>query len=141
MPFDVVEFFQTCPFHRWLDCEVLRMDPEEVALRLAFRAEFAGGPDDPYFHGGVISALIDAAGTFAVIAALDCDCVTLDYRVDFLRSSANAEALTARARAAKTGRTIGVADVEVFDDGGTLVALGRVTLFVSGEPLSSSGTS
>ena len=86
-------------------------------------------------HGGVIGSLVDAAGTFAAIAAVGRDCVTVDFRVDFLRPVSGGTSLTARGRPLKAGRTLTVSDVEVLDDRDQLVAAGRVTMFAVGEPL------
>lgn len=129
MTFDPVELFDKSPFHRWLGCEVVRMDAEEVVLRLPFRDEFVGDPDHPGYHGGVLGALIDVAGTFAVIAVAEQDCITVDYRVDFLRPAVPGP-LVARAHSVKTGRTLGVAEAHVNDEDGNTVAVGRVSLYI-----------
>lgn len=129
MTVDPLTFFRTSPFHCWLDCDVERMDREEVVLHLAFRPEFAGDSEDPAYHGGVLCALIDAAGTFALIAATGRDWVTVDLRVDFQRP-AGPRTITARARPAGVGRTLGLADVTLSDDSGKTLALGRLRLSV-----------
>lgn len=123
------ELFVTSPFHRWLDCEISRMDEGGVVLELPFREEFVGDPEGRTYHGGVIASLVDAAGTFCAIAATGHDCVTVDWRLDFLRPAGPAT-LTARAESVRVGMRIAVADVEVLDQNGTRVAVGRLTLAV-----------
>jgi len=75
-------------------------------------------------HGGAIASLIDAAGDFAVIAAVGRDVPTIDLRVDYLRP-ASAGALTATARTVRVGRSVAVADIDVVDESGTQIAIGR----------------
>ena len=51
---------------------------------------------------------------------------TINFRVDYLRPSSG-DHLLAVATARRVGRTVGVADVDVFDDQGRLTAIGRAT--------------
>ncbi|MEE9179795.1 MAG: PaaI family thioesterase, partial [Vicinamibacteria bacterium] len=51
---------------------------------------------------------------------------TIDLRVDYLRPARKGD-LVAIGRTVKVGRTIGVADVEVRDSNGALIAVGRGT--------------
>lgn len=127
MKLDPITFFRNSPFHGWLSCDVEQMDPEGVVLHLAFRPEFTGDREHPAYHGGVLCALIDAAGTFALIAATDRDWVTVDLRVDFQRI-AGPRMITARARPVGVGRTMGLADVTLTDDADNTLALGRLRL-------------
>lgn len=127
MTVDAAALFRTSPFHQWLDCEIERMDEDEVVLTLRFREEFVGDPEHPTYHGGVLAALIDAAGTFALIAATGRDWITVDMRVDY-RRAAGPGAVTARAVPVRTGRTLGLADVTLTDRDGKAVTSGRLTL-------------
>jgi uncharacterized protein (TIGR00369 family) len=58
-------------------------------LRVPFRPELVGDPDRPALHGGVLSALADAAGGLAVFSALGDPTrgrtSTVDLRIDYLR--------------------------------------------------------
>lgn len=78
------------------------------------------------FHGGPIASLIDTAGDFAVALAVNGGVPTINFRVDYLRPSIG-EYVVARATARRVGRTVGVADVDVYDDQGRLTAIGRAT--------------
>ena len=51
---------------------------------------------------------------------------TIDLRVDWLRP-ARRGALLARGRTVRAGKTVCCADIEVFDEQGVLVAVGRGT--------------
>jgi uncharacterized protein (TIGR00369 family) len=51
---------------------------------------------------------------------------TINLRIDYLKPAIG-DALTATAKVRRTGRTVAVIDVDVMDDKGSLVALGRGT--------------
>lgn len=127
MTLDPRSLFATSPFHRWLKCEIQQMDEQEVVLTLPFREEFVGDPEQSFYHGGVLGAVIDAAGTFALIAATGRDWVTVNMRVDFQRP-AGPVPLTVNAHVLKAGRKLGLADVTVTGDEHRVVASGRLSL-------------
>lgn len=120
------------PYHRWLGVELVRAAEGRVEVRLPYREEFLGDEAGSNVHGGIIAALADIAGCFAVISAVGHDVPTLDIRVDYLRMVRPGEELVATARTVKAGRTVGLADVEVRA-GDRLVAVARGT-FVTGAP-------
>ena len=90
---------------------------------MAFKPEFRRSPDSAQIHGGVIAALADIAGDYALAVTLGGGVPTIDLRVDYLRPAEGD--LLATARTVKKGRTIGVADVEIKDAAGRLIAVGR----------------
>ncbi len=119
------EFLRRSPYHRLLGLEMVRAGTDEVAVRMPFREDLLAGDAaaGQYVHGGAIASLIDCAGDFAVIAAVGYDVPTIDLRVDYLRPATGE--LTATARVRKAGRSVAVADVDVTDGAGRLVAIGR----------------
>lgn len=133
---DATELFGTSPFHNWLGCEIEQMDQKGVVLLLPFREEFVGDPEHPAYHGGVLAALIDAAGTFALVAKTGHDWITVDMRVDYQRA-ARPGPITARAVTVRAGRRFGLADVTVSDADTRTVAVGRLTLASAGGKISS----
>ncbi|MGH7322526.1 MAG: PaaI family thioesterase [Candidatus Rokuibacteriota bacterium] len=112
------------PFHRLIGLELTRVSEDEIEMRLPWRSDFRRSEDSNWYHGGVISALIDIAGDYAIAARLGRWVPTIDLRVDYLRPALEGS-LTAVARAVKIGRIVGVADVELRDTKGVLVAVGR----------------
>jgi uncharacterized protein (TIGR00369 family) len=76
------------------------------------------------FHGGAIASLIDIAGDFALIAVLGHGVPTINFRTDYLRPAMGA-GLSAKATVRRIGRTVGVVDIDVVDDKGRVVAIGR----------------
>ena len=88
------------------------------------REEFLRTDGSDWLHGGVISAAADIAGDYAVATHAGVEVPTIDLRIDFLRP-ARRGSLVARGTTVRVGRTVGVADVHVFDEAGTLVAVAR----------------
>jgi uncharacterized protein (TIGR00369 family) len=119
------------PFHRLIGLELLRAADGEVEMRLQWRDDFGRADGSDWYHGGVISALIDIAGDYAIASRLGRWVATIDLRVDYLRPALRGD-LTAVARAVKVGRTVGVADVELRDDQGAVVAIGRCAYSTAG---------
>jgi uncharacterized protein (TIGR00369 family) len=120
------DLLRRSPYHRLLGLEMVRVAPGEVVIRMPFREDLLAGDDEmgQYVHGGAIASLIDSAGDFAIIAAVGRDVPTIDLRVDYLRPAPKG-ALTATGRAIKAGRSLGVADIEVVGEDGTVIAVGR----------------
>lgn len=78
------------------------------------------------FHGGPIAAFIDITGDFAIGMLVGGGVPTMNFRTDYLRPALGA-ALTATGRVRRAGKTTATVDIEVIDEDGKLVALGRGT--------------
>lgn len=117
------------PFIRFAGVQVLDIALPRVVFRMPFRPEFERGAGTGQWHGGPMAALIDTAGCMAVIAAAGRAAGTIDFRTDYLRP-AGGDYLEAVATVRRAGRTMGVADVDVLDSAGKLVAAGRGTFFM-----------
>jgi uncharacterized protein (TIGR00369 family) len=113
------------PFQEWLGVMLAAGDAEAgtATVRLPFRPEFRRGPGADQIHGGVIAALADIAGDYALAMSLGGGVPTIDLRVDFLRPASGD--LVAAAQVVKRGRSIGVVDVQIRDLSDRLVAIGR----------------
>lgn len=116
--------FAHSPYMRFLGLEMVRAEKGTVEVRLPFREEFVRQDGSDWLHGGVVSALIDIVGDYAVITETGVGVPTIDLRVDYLRPARRGD-LLAVGRTLRVGRTVSVADVEVRDASGTLVAVGR----------------
>lgn len=82
-------------------------------------------------HGGAISSLVDAAAFWSVFAEVDEDMgmTTVDLKVNYLAPAVSG-ILTARGRRIRLGKTLGLADAEVTDEDGKIIAHGTSTLML-----------
>lgn len=113
-------------FHQLLALELAEVGTSEdyVVLRMPLSPAVERAPGTNQFHGGPIASLIDVAGDFALVRALGHGVPTITLNVEYLRPSMGPW-LTARAVVRRAGRTVGFVDVDVKDQEGRLVALGR----------------
>ena len=105
------------PFNRYLGVKLTDARTGFARLEVPFRDELVGDPMRPALHGGVISALADAAGGAAVWTGLEDDRArvsTIDLRIDYLRP-ARLVTVIAEATVVRLGNRVGVADVRLFN--------------------------
>ena len=123
---EIQAMLDASPYIRHAGMEVVSLDPDALALsvRLRMRAEFERRAGTGQWHGGPIAALIDVAGDYALVLRAGGPVPTIDFRTDYLRPAVDTS-LTAAARVRRAGRTVGVVDVDVTDDRGRLIAVGR----------------
>ena len=95
-------------------------------MSCAFRPEFERGPGSGMWHGGPIAAIIDTVGDYALIMTLRRPLPTVNFRVDYLRPAIKTNLVTT-AKVRRAGKSVGVVDVDVFNDQKALVAVGRAT--------------
>ena len=117
-----------CPFHRQLGIALEDFDAAAGSLTLSLTAQKAFSRDDERveLHGGVIATLIDIAGDYAVALRVGQGVPTISLHVDYLRFARGTKAV-ATARLVKCGRSIAVVDIEVSDETGALIAVGRAS--------------
>jgi len=116
------------PFIAFMGMRAIAADPvaQTIEVHAPMRLECERGTGTGQWHGGPIAAAIDTVGDFALIMLLGRGLPTINFRVDYLRP-ASATGLRLVGQVRRAGRSIGVADVDVFDDRGALVAIGRAT--------------
>ena len=115
-------------FIDFLNLTVLSADPDkqELVMRAAMRPEFERGRGSGQWHGGPIAAIIDTAGDYALVMLLGRPLPTVNFRVDYLRPAIDT-ALIVTATVRRSGRLVGVVDVDVANEAGQLLAIGRAT--------------
>lgn len=118
------------PFHQWLDLDIHAMDEESVTIIMRWREEMVAHPERRYTHGGILSALCDIAADYAIAAKIGRAVPTIDLRVDFHRPASPGD-LSATGRVVSLGRTVSVAQAEVRDATGVLLATGRGVFFTA----------
>ena len=104
-------------------CEV-NYDKLRLTIKMAMSAELERQPGTNQWHGGAISAVIDTVGCYALVMLSLEPLPTINFRTDYLRPALGTD-LTVIAQIRRAGRTVGVIDVDVNDDAGRLIALGR----------------
>lgn len=119
-------WMKASPFISFMALELVLADAAagRLTMKMPMRPEFERGAGSGQFHGGPIAALIDTVGDFAVAFVVKGGVPTINFRVDYLRPSSGAY-LLASASVRRVGRTIGVVDIDVFDDQQRLTAVGR----------------
>ena len=100
-------------FMGFLGAELGPVAPGSVEIRLPYRRELS--QQHGYFHGGVVGTLADNACGYASfsLAPADHSILTVEYKLNLL-SPAAGEALVARGRVLRPGRTLVVAQADVF---------------------------
>ena len=116
------------PFISFMGLKVTEADPakERVTMECAMRPEFERGRGTGQWHGGPIAAIIDTVGDYALIMALRRGLPTVNFRVDYLRPAIKTRLITT-ATVRRNGKSVGVVDVDVFNEQKALLAIGRAT--------------
>jgi uncharacterized protein (TIGR00369 family) len=125
---EIQQMLDVSPFNKFLGLKVESADPvkQEVTMRSELRPEFERRPGSKQWHGGVIASVIDTVGDYAVGMMVGRGLPTVNFRVDYLKPAVDT-ALIAVSRVRRAGKSVGVADVDVFDEKGALLAIGRGT--------------
>jgi uncharacterized protein (TIGR00369 family) len=114
------------PYHQWLGIKVLGVHPDGIELKATWREEWVVNPERRYTHGGILAALIDLAADYALIGHTGRGVPTIDMRVDY-HAAAMPGDLTVRGKVVKWGSQFSVAEAQIFDQQGKLLASGRGT--------------
>jgi uncharacterized protein (TIGR00369 family) len=129
-PEEVEQLVRRSPFHQWLGIKVLAVQDDGVELKASWREEWVVHPERRYTHGGILASLVDVAADWAMVARTRRGVPTIDMRVDY-HAAAMPGDLIARGRIVKWGNQFSVAEAQVFDEGGKLLASGRGTYFTA----------
>jgi uncharacterized protein (TIGR00369 family) len=121
------------PYARWLGIKVLVFEEEGVEVKATWREDWIANPTLQQTHGGILAALIDFGGDFALVPHLGRFVPTIDMRVDYHRLAKQGD-LTVKGRVIKLGRQFSVCEAEIRDTAGELIASGRGTYITSEKP-------
>lgn len=115
-------------FIDFLKLTVVSADSEksQVVMRADMRPEFERGRGTGQWHGGPIAAIIDTVGDYALVMQLGRPLPTVNFRVDYLRPAIDT-ALVVTATVRRSGKLVGIVDIDVANEAGQLVAIGRAT--------------
>ncbi len=98
-------------FSRQLGAQLAHLAPGHAHLHLPLRADHR--QQHGFVHGGVVSYLADNALTYAGGSVLG-DCVTSEYKINYLRPVAGEGTLVAEAVALSSGKTQAVCRCDVY---------------------------
>ena len=125
---ELQKMLDNSPFIAFLGLKIVEADPakERVTMSCAMRPEFERGKGTGQWHGGPLAAIIDTVGDYALIMALRRGLPTINFRVDYLRPAIKTNLITT-ATVRRAGKSVGVVDVDVFNEQKALLAIGRAT--------------
>lgn len=125
---EIQGYLDASPFIAFMGLKVVETDParERITMRCEMKPEFERGKGTGQWHGGPIAAIIDTVGDYALIMALRRGLPTVNFRVDYLRPAIKT-ALITTATVRRSGKSVGVVDVDVFNEQKALLAIGRAT--------------
>jgi len=128
------------PFNKVLGLRLESMDPKSPKLAFDMRPELVGNSRRGILHGGVISAVLDATGGFAIMLALAKEpkpgeklsfpnMGTIDLRVDYLRPG-RGKHFVSTGKVVRLGNRIAVTHMELTNDEGELISTGAAAYVV-----------
>ena len=114
---ELQKMLDNSPFIAFLGLKVTEADPanEQITMTCAMRPEFERGKGTGQWHGGPLAAIIDTVGDYALIMALRRGLPTINFRVDYLRPAIKT-GLVITAKVRRAGKSVGVVDVDVFNE-------------------------
>ena len=138
-------FEQRISFNKTLGLAIDSARSPTPTMRFAMRPELMGHQLHGRLHGGVISAVLDAMGGFALMVAIGerhaeestaqilhrfAKMGTIDLRVDYLRPGVGAS-FTASAEVTRLGGRIGATQMRLVNDTGRLIATAAAAYVIS----------
>jgi uncharacterized protein (TIGR00369 family) len=120
----VEEMLMRGPYHQWLGLRVIEVGDGTIEIGATWREEWVVNPQRRYTHGGILAALVDLTADWALVSKTGRGVPTIDLRVDYHRAAMPGD-LVARGKVIKFGSAISVAEAQIFDEAGNLLASGR----------------
>lgn len=124
----IAELMPTTPYLSSLGIVFERYEPDDVAIRLPFRADLTN--DGTYYHGGVIAAVMDTTGAAAAWSNHDFDkgarASTVAMSIQYVGACKQSD-LVCHARTVRRGKELTFTEITATDVEGTVVAHGVQT--------------
>ncbi len=124
----IAELMPATPYLSGLGVVIERYEPDDVRLRLPFRADLTN--DGTYYHGGVIASVMDTAGAAAAWSNHDFDkgarASTVAMSIQYVGACKQSD-LLCTARAVKRGKELTFTEITATDADGVVVAHGVQT--------------
>ncbi len=105
------------PFSREIAMRLHQAEDGVAVVSVPYDARLVGDPETGVLHGGVITALLDTACGWAVMASAAAlkSTATLDLRIDYMRPATVGEAVFSRAECYRLTRSIGFARAVAYN--------------------------
>jgi uncharacterized protein (TIGR00369 family) len=109
----VRDSFDRQGFMTYIGATLDSVTPGQCEIRVPYKPELA--QQHGFFHGGITGAIADTAAGYASFSLMPADStiLTTEYKINLV-APAQGEALIARARVKKSGRTLTVVECDVF---------------------------
>lgn len=119
----IAELMPTTPYLAGLGIQIERYEPDEVTVRLPFRADLTN--DGTYYHGGVIASVIDTAGAAAAWSNHDFDkgarASTIAMSLQYVGACKRSD-LICHAHVVRRGKELTFTEISATDADGNVVA-------------------
>ena len=119
----VRDLMPATPFLSGLGVVFDRYEPDEVSLRLPFRADLTN--DGTYYHGGVVASVVDTAGAAAAWSNHDfakgVRASTVSMSIQYVGACKRSD-LVCTARTVKRGKELTFTEITATDADGRIVA-------------------
>lgn len=112
------------PFHQWLGLGVVAVGEGTIELAATWRPEWVVNAEKGYTHGGILATLVDLTADWALVSKTGRGVPTVDLRVDYHRAAMQGN-VRCLGKVVKFGGQISVAEAQILDAEGRLLASGR----------------
>jgi len=121
--------FGSAEFSRWMGLELVAIDDGSSEIRMRLEPHHLN--PGRIAHGGVVAAMLDIAAGLAhrTKLGLDATHVTIQLHVDYLKAVGSGF-ITARGTSLQTGRRVGYAQSELFDEQNRVLARASATFLI-----------
>jgi uncharacterized protein (TIGR00369 family) len=105
--------FARQPFMAYLGAHITHLAPGQCDVELVYRKELT--QQHGFIHGGALASIADSAAGYAAFSLMPAgsSVLTVEYKLNILRPG-EGEAVIARARVVKPGRTLTIVQADVF---------------------------
>jgi uncharacterized protein (TIGR00369 family) len=126
----VNELVTRAPFHKWLGVQVTAVHDDGIEIVAKWREEWVVNLERRYTHGGILATLIDLAADWSMVRKTGRGVPTIDMRVDYHAVALPGD-LTIKGKIVRMGSQFSVAEAQIFDAQGKLLASGRGTYYTA----------
>jgi uncharacterized protein (TIGR00369 family) len=110
-------FFESLPYSQALGLRVTHLENGTVDVQMPYNEALIGDPDTGVIHGGAVSGLMDTSCAISVMSheEVGTATATIDLRIDYMRSAAVGQAITARAVCYHVASSVAFVRAEAHD--------------------------